>query len=147
VKVLAAAVADVLVGEDDPAVLGGVGDHPLEQPAVFLLDVGLPGDLGLRVAQAQGEGVAHPLELAGRKHPRAADGADAPIDAPARKRRGEKLSKPPFQVGDLASQVSPRQTVGALGNLHPGRERGPVDLIEQFGQGDSPSARGLRLGF
>ena len=63
--VLAAAVADVLVRDDHPAVPVGVGDHPLDQAAIGLLDVRLAPELDLGVAQPQREGVAHALELAG----------------------------------------------------------------------------------
>ena len=145
---LATAIADVLIGDDHPAVLRGLGDHPLEQATVRLLDVRLPPQLRLGVAQAQRECVAYPLQLAGRQHPRTAHGTDLPLEAPTRKGRREELAQPPLEVADLAAQVGAGQAVGALGDIDPGRERRrPVDLIEQFGQGTLLPARRLRNRF
>ena len=53
------------------------GDHSPDEPPVRLLDVGATRQLGLGVLQAHGEGVADPLELGGREHPRPADRADS----------------------------------------------------------------------
>jgi hypothetical protein len=82
-------------------VLLGRGDHRLEQPAVGLLDVGLALQLEARVAQPQGEGVANPLELAGREHARAAGGAHSPLEAAAREGRGEGLAEGALEPRDL----------------------------------------------
>jgi len=68
-------------------------DHRLEELAVRLLHVGLPGELGLRVAQAHGERVADALQLAGGEDARAPDGAHLPLEAPSGKGRREGLAQ------------------------------------------------------
>ena len=50
-------------------------------------------ELALGLAEADDERVADPLELGGAEHPRAADGADPPLDPLAGKRRGEELAQ------------------------------------------------------
>ena len=62
-------------------------------------------DLGLRLADANHQRVADPLEVGGAEHARAARGADAPVDAPARKGRRPKLAELAFEPGDLAPQL------------------------------------------
>lgn len=90
------------------------GDHRLEPGPVVLLDVGLARQLDPGVAQAQGERVAHPLELAGREHPRAADCPDVPLEPAARERGGEELAERALQPADLAAQVLAGPTLRGL---------------------------------
>jgi hypothetical protein len=120
---LATALADVLVGDDHPAVALGSGDHLLEQAAVGLLDVGAPGELGLGVAESARKRVADALELAGGEHPRAADRADAPLEAGTREGGGEQLAEPAVERGDLAPQVLARAPLRGLGD-RPARQDG-----------------------
>jgi hypothetical protein len=145
--VLAAAVADVLIGDDHPPVPARVGDHPLEQAPVGLLDIGLPAELDLSVAQARRERVADALELTGLEHPWATDRSDAPLESAARDGRGEELAEASLEVRDLPAQVGPGQPLRALGDLGPDGESGAFDLIENCGQGTLLPARRLRAGF
>ena len=138
----AAALADVLVGDDHPGVALRGGDHPLDQDPVGLLGVGAPGELGLCVAQAQGEGVAHPLQLTGREHPRAANRTDSPLEAGTGKGGGEHLAEAPVELGYLASKVVAGESLGARGNrcaeqLGAGRRRRDLGLLERVGHGGS----------
>ena len=89
----------------DPAVLLGRGDHRLEQPPVRLLDLGPSRQLHPRLAHADRERVANPLELARAEQPRTSGGAGAPLDPPARERRGEELAELGLEAADLAPQV------------------------------------------
>src|SRR5436190_102642 len=99
--VLAAPVADVLVGDDHPTVPAGVVDHPLEQSPLGLLDLGVASELDLSVAQARRERVADPFELAGLEDPRPTDRPDAPLEAAAREGGREQLAEPPLEIADL----------------------------------------------
>jgi hypothetical protein len=110
--VLAPGVADVLAGDDHPAVALGGGDHRLENAAVGLLDVGLTRELGTGVAEPQRQGVANPLELAGAQHPRPADGADTPLDPAPRKGRGEGLAQLALEPADLTPEVVAGEPLG-----------------------------------
>jgi hypothetical protein len=132
-----AALADILVGDDHPAVAFRLGDHPLDQPPVGLLDVGSARELRLGVAQPQGEGVPDPLELPGREHARTADGADAPVQAGAREGGGEQLAEPALELRDLAPEVVAGPAFGACGHrrqqIGAGRRGGDTGLFERFG--------------
>jgi hypothetical protein len=61
--VAAAGLADVFVGDPDPAVALRGDDHRLEQSTVCLLEIGSARDLGARLANPKGERVAHSFEL------------------------------------------------------------------------------------
>jgi hypothetical protein len=140
--VTAAALADVLVGDDHPAVALRGGDHPLDQGAVGLLDVGLPGELGLGVAQPEREGVTDPLELAGGEHPRPTDGADPPLEPGPRKGGSEELAETAFEVGNLTPQVVAREALGACRyrcaeRIGAGRRRRDPGLCERVWHGGS----------
>lgn len=117
--------------------LGG-GDHPLEQATVGLLDVGASPELGLRVAQAQGERVPKPFELARIEHSRAADGPDPPVEPLAGKGGGEELAEAPLEPGDLAAQVVACAALRGLGHRGTGEHsarfrRQGLDLLERLG--------------
>jgi hypothetical protein len=138
--VATAGLAEVLVGHDRPTMLLGGGDHPLDQAPVRLLEVRAAGELGLRIAKAHGEGVAHTLELGRREHPRAADRADAPPEPGPGERRGEELAEAAVEEGDLASQVVACGTFGARGDrcaehLGAGRHPRGLGLVERSGHG------------
>jgi hypothetical protein len=139
--VAAAALADVLVRHDHPPMALRSGDHPLDQAPVGLLRLRAPRELGLGVAQAQGEGVPDPLQLAGGEHPRPADSADAPLEPGAGEGRGEELAQPPVEIGYLPAQVVAGEPLGARGNrsaedLGAGR-CGCRGLVERAGHGGS----------
>jgi hypothetical protein len=135
--VTATALADVVVGDDHPAVALGLGDHPLHEAPVGLLDLGLARELGLRVAQPQGEGVANPLELPGREHAGPADGADPPFQAGTREGGREKLAEPALELADLAPEVLAGTALGARGHrrrqIDAGRRHTDPGLFERFG--------------
>ena len=86
---LAAGLADVLVGYPDPAVVLGRGDHRLHQAAILLLDPPPASKLGLRLAEPGGERVPHPLQVGDAEHPRSTDRAHRPIHPLAREGGGE----------------------------------------------------------
>jgi hypothetical protein len=127
----AAGLADVVVGDDHPAMAVRGGNHPLDQAAVRLLDLRAAGELRLRVAQAQGQSVAYPLQLGGRKQPRPADRTDPPLEPGPREGRGEELAEATLEIGDLTPEVVARELLGARGNRRAeniGAGRGPRDL-------------------
>jgi hypothetical protein len=103
--VQAAALADVLVGDHHPPMSLRRGDHRLEQAAVRLLDLGLPCELGARVAGPPHERVPDALEISGREDPRPAHRADAPLEPLAGKCGREQLSELALERGDLAAQI------------------------------------------
>jgi hypothetical protein len=109
--VLALPLADVVVRDADPVVLLRVGDHSLDQEAVRFLDVGAASDLSLRLAHPDHESVANPLELSRAEYPRAAGGANAPIDAVAREGRGPELAEPALEPSDLTPEVIPDEAL------------------------------------
>jgi hypothetical protein len=103
--VLAAPLADVLVRDLDPAVVVRVGDHPLDERAVVLLDIHTAGKLGPRVCHAVGKPVADPLEVADAEHARATRGGHAPLEVATRERGGEDLGQLALEAGDLAAKL------------------------------------------
>lgn len=104
---LAAGLADVLVADADPPVLGRVGDHPLDQLPVRLLMIGAAGDLGSGLGEAVGQGVAGGLELGQAEDPRPAGRSDGPVDAQAREGGGEELAELALHPRDLAAKLDP----------------------------------------
>jgi hypothetical protein len=96
-----AGLADVLVGHPHPPVALGLGGHRLDQAAILLLDPAPATKLGLRLAEPDGERVAHPLQLGDPEHPRPADRAHRPLHPLAREGGGEQLAQPLLQQGDL----------------------------------------------
>lgn len=101
--VATAALADVVVGDDHPVMALRVGDHPLQKGALFLFGVGARGQLALRVAKPLGKRITDALEIPDGQHPRAADSADPPLDAGARKARGKQLAEATLEHSDLAA--------------------------------------------
>jgi hypothetical protein len=89
----------------------GLGDHRLEQAAVGLLDPSPPVKLGLGIAKPDRERVPNPLELGGSEQARPPDRADAPVDPLAREGRGEKLTQPLLERGDLTAKVVARPSL------------------------------------
>src|SRR5262245_65395999 len=88
-------------------------DHALDQAPVRLLELGTPGKFRLGVAQAQGEGVADPLKLAGREHSRAADRADPPFEPGTGEGGGEELAESAVEIRYLTPQVVTGAPLGA----------------------------------
>jgi hypothetical protein len=132
----AAALADVVVGDDHPTVALGRGDHPLDEAAVRLLGLGPPRELGAGVAKPQRQGVAEPLELADREHPRAAERTDAPFDPPAREGGAEHVPELALDPADLAAQVGARAALGGLGRRRRGERRRSVgQLVDSVSRG------------
>src|SRR5215218_2059294 len=113
VPVLTRPVPDVLGGDPHPAVVLRLRDHGLEQPAVGLLDLTLTGELGLSLAQPDGESVAHALELGNSQNARPANGRDAPVDARPGEGRGKELAEPLLEQRDLAPKLVARPVLGA----------------------------------
>jgi hypothetical protein len=123
-------------------VLFGRRDHRLEELAVRLLHVCLPGQLCPRVAQAQGERVADALQLPGSEDARAPDGPHLPLESPSREGRGEGLSQRSLQAGDLPAQVVARAPLGGLDRagswrLVEVRRYDRLAVFEHFGHSDS----------
>jgi len=135
--VTAAALADVLVRDADPAMAVGVGDHALEQAAVGLLLGATPGELGLCLADAHDEGVPDALELGGAQQARPADGSDPPLQSLARESRGEQLPEPALEPGDLAAKVLADEVVGG--------DSGAGSGSGERGGSERHSGLGLRL--
>jgi hypothetical protein len=132
------ALADVVVRDDHPAVTLRGGDHALDQDPVGLLDVGAPGELGLRIAQTQGERVAHPLQLTGREHSGSTHRPDSPLEAGTRKGGCEQLAEAPVEIGYLASEIVASESLGTRGDRcaeHLGvvRRRQDLGLLERVG--------------
>jgi hypothetical protein len=123
------------------------GDHRLEQLSVRLLDIRLPGELRAGIAQTQRQRIADPLQIPGREHPRAADGAHLPLEPAAREGRGECLAEGALEPPDLAAQVVARAALGRLdrgryGRLVEGRRCDHLAVFEHLGH--SVSSRTLR---
>jgi len=85
-------------------VIGGVGNHPLDQAAVLLGYVCAAGDLCSNLGKPVRKPVTDPLEIGKAKHPRAAGGGDGPIDPRARISRCEELSQVSLHATDLTAQ-------------------------------------------
>lgn len=109
---LAAWLGDVLIRDPDPAVLLGVGDHPLDQRTTGLLGVGSAGNLRLSLGKTVGESISDPLQLTDPKDPRPTRGAHLPIDPAAREGGGEKVHEFALQAGYLTPQLIPGDAVG-----------------------------------
>jgi hypothetical protein len=119
--VLAIAIADVLVRDLDPAVALGLGDHPLDEATVLLFGICAARDLRLRLADANQERVANPLELGRSEDARTANSAYRPVDSLARKGSGPKLRKLLFEARDLAAELVAEGTLvrgGECGERH-----------------------------
>lgn len=122
-------------------------DHPLEEVAVGLLDVGLAGEFGASVAKPERERIANPLEVAGAENPRAADRADRPVEAAARKRRREQLAELALKPADLAAKVLARPPFGLTRRrMRRSERRRPrlprIGSLDNFGH-LGPLSRGL----
>lgn len=107
--VLALALAHILVGDPNPAVVVRVGDHAFDKGAVLLLDVGSLAKLDLGVAHAHNQGVADPFQIGGTKNAGAAGGADLPLKAPSRKGACPELGELALEVSDLPVQLPAQQ--------------------------------------
>lgn len=106
----AAAVADVLVGDTQPAMATRLGDHGLEQATICLLDLGAASELGVHVSQACGKCIAHALEISEAENTRPPGGADAPVEVLAREGLGKDAAELGFQTGNLTPKVAASQT-------------------------------------
>ncbi len=104
--VAAAGLAEVGAGDPHPLVLGGGGEHTLEQLAVARLQLGPAAQRPPRLRGPRGERVAHPLELgeAGDPRPRRRRG-DGDIDLEPREGLGPQPRQLPLQPPDLAPQL------------------------------------------
>ena len=108
----AAGLAEVLVGDPHPAVLLGLGDHPLKQLAVAVLDVTAVAEQTAHFGDACEQAVAHALQLGGREQSRPAGRGDV-VDEPgaARESVHEQIPELCLEAGYLAAQLDAR---GAL---------------------------------
>ena len=102
---LAAALADVLVGDLHPPIVVRVGDHPLHEASALLLDVDAPGELGASVGDTLGTAVAHALELTDAENPRPAGRGDAPLEVATRKGGRKDLCQLAFEASDLPPEL------------------------------------------
>jgi hypothetical protein len=101
----AARLADVLVGDPHPAVSLGLRDHPLEDLAFALLDVGAGVKLPPDLRQPAGQGVPHPLQILDVKNAGPSHGPDGEVDALAGEGRAEQRHQLPLHERDLAPEV------------------------------------------
>jgi hypothetical protein len=101
----ASGLADVLVGDTDPGVLVRLGDDPLEQLPLALLDVRPIREPPADVLDPPRERVPDPLELGDLQHAGAAGGRDRELDASSRERGREQLRELALERRDLAPQV------------------------------------------
>src|ERR1700752_743942 len=82
-----------------------IDDHRLEQASIGLLNLPTPVKLRLGGPKPNRERIAHPLQLTDAQHPRAADGANAPLDPGAGKCRREQLAQLALQGADLTAKL------------------------------------------
>jgi hypothetical protein len=106
--VAAAALADVLVGDANPAVRGGVGGHPLDQCAVRLLGLGAGVEAAAQLGDAGGKPIAGALELAEAEQARATRGPDRSRRVPVREGGSEEPAELPFEPRDLTPELFAR---------------------------------------
>lgn len=117
----AARLADVGAGDAQPLVLGGRGEHPLQQLAVGGLDLGALGERLACRGDPRHQRVADPLQLAEADDARLARRRrHAGLDREARERLGREPRQLPLQAADLAPQIGSRQALVALRGLNPG---------------------------
>jgi hypothetical protein len=107
VPVLAAGLADVLVGHPHPLEALRLEHHLLDQPAVLLLDVGAVAERAACVGDPVGQVVAELLELAQRQQARTAAGGDGELEALARPGGAEELRQLVLEASDLTQQRPP----------------------------------------
>ena len=141
-------LADVLVGDDHPAVALGLGDHRLEQAAVGLLDVGAAAELGPGVAQAQRRARRGPARA--RRSPSTRGPptrADAPLDPAAREGRGEQLAELALErarsgAAGRRGRAARRSAAAAAGGARRRRGRGASASVcsSSSGTADPPAA-------
>lgn len=110
----AAGLADVVARDPQPLVLGGRGEHPLEQLAVARLQLVLLAQCPTRNADALGERVTDPLQLreAGDVRLRAPD-RYAGIQLEPLKGLAAEVGKLAFETTDLTAQLRAREALVA----------------------------------
>ena len=79
-------LSDVLGADPDPAIFGWVGDHPLDEGTVRLLDLCPAVDLCAGLGKAVRQRIPGRLQLGQAEHARPAGRADGPLDAETRRR-------------------------------------------------------------
>ena len=133
--VAAARQAEVGAADPDPAVLGGRGEHGLDQLAVGLLEGVALGERSARLGDAGRERVADALESAEVEYPRRSGGTD-PV---GHVHTAEALADQPGELGlepaDLAPQLDPgTQLIGGRGSYTDVSDGVPIDLssVEQI---------------
>jgi hypothetical protein len=104
----AAGLADVVAGDPDPRVAGGVGEHPLQQLPVRPLELAALAQQLLGLGDARGERVADPLQLAEAEQARLAGvRRDAVIDLDPAEALGDAPGELALEPPDLAPEVRP----------------------------------------
>src|SRR5919198_549828 len=111
VPVLAAALADVLVGDPNPLVMLRLEQHLLDQAAVLLLHVGSVGEHSAGLLHPGRQVVAQFLELDQAEHPGPAPRAHVPLEALARPGGAEELCQLLLEPRDLVQQGAPGRTL------------------------------------
>ena len=110
----AAGLADVGAGDPQPLVLGGSGQHLLQQLAVAGLELGPVLQAPPCDADPGRERVADGLEIAETQRSRLfREGADPGVDLDARKGVGEERAELGFETADLTPQISPGEPLVA----------------------------------
>ena len=109
--VAAARQAEVGAADPQPAVGGRVGKHPVEEPAVGLLDGVALEEGAARVGDATGERIAKLLELTQVEDPRRPLGGDPVRHLDATEPVGNHPAELTLQPPDLPAQLGAGQTL------------------------------------
>jgi hypothetical protein len=108
-------LTDVGARDSQPLVLGGSGQHPLEQLTVAGLELGPILQLAPRDADPSRKRVSDRLEVAETKGPRLLrEGADAGIDLDTGEGVGEERAELSLETADLTPQLNPGEPLVAV---------------------------------
>jgi hypothetical protein len=127
--VAATGLSDVGVGDPQPLVLGGSGQHLLEQLTIAGLELGLVLKSPPCDSDPCRERVADRLELAEAQGPRLLRvGADTGIDLDPGEGVGEEGAKLSLETADLTPQLNPGESLVAVY----AKRRGAPVSVEQI---------------
>jgi hypothetical protein len=136
VPVAAAFEAEVGAADADPPVLGGRGDHRLDQVAVGILEGDALGERALGVGDPAGERVADALQLTEVEDPARPGGVDPVRDDHASEPLGDQPRQLALQPPDLTPQLDAGQALIYLKSLEYSRHKQILSRLE--GGGGNP---------
>ena len=120
--------ADVVARDPQPLVLGGSGQHPLQELAVARLEIVLRIQRAAGTGNPIGERVANPLQLLQARDTRLAEpGRHGGIEIEARKCLAVEAGKLVLEPADLAPELGAREALVASNS-----KRGEHVSIEQI---------------